>query len=330
MASGRGRRGARPVGGTVRGDRRPASRVRDRVDRVGDEVGLVLVDPVAACRGEEQGRLRAHRGQPLLERRPQRLDLGGRPVRAHLERATVPEHDERDRRERRGAEQPELAGADVLVGQVLAVGDGPPLGDERGRQHRLELAIPLGCDRVHEHHARRLGRIAPRVQLGVEAAERRPDEDVRRGQPGGAEQRVQVVDGARGAVGRGPEVARPEAGPVVRADRGELGDAHRHRRPDVHLVAESGVEHDDRRTGSPAGDVEVPSATDVDGTRRAGGRAEDGDGGAGPLDPPGLAGGVDRRPTGRHDDGTRATRATRRGRRATGARNRDAAGARPS
>ena len=256
---------------------------------------------MAARRGEEQGRLRAHRGQPLLERRPQRLDLGGRPVRAHLERATVPEHDERDGRERRGAEQPELAGADVLVGQVLAVGDGPPLGDERGRQHRLEPAVPLGCDRVHEHHARRLVRIAPRVQLGVEAAERRPDEHVRRGQPGGAEQRVQVVDGARGAVGRRPEVARPEAGPVVRADRGELGHPHRDRRPDVHLVAQSRVEHDHRRTGSPAGDVEVPSATDVDApverrrTRRWGG-------GAGSARSARARRRRDRRPTGRDDD----------------------------
>ena len=123
-----------------------------------------------------------------------------------------------------------------------------------------ELLRVRGLD---QHDARDLVCVSRGVQLRVEATERVPDHDVRAGDPGVAEQRVQLAGDVRGVPRPGAGLAPPQTGPVVGAHPGRPRDLLLHQRPVSGHVPQCGVEDHRRAALTDAGDVQ-PVPTDVD------------------------------------------------------------------
>jgi hypothetical protein len=141
------------------------------VDRIGYQVGLVDVDAVSGIGRPDHDRLRAHRRKVGLERRPEGLDLVGRPGGIAGKWPIMAEDDQLDWRQWGRGKDSRVAPAELLVGDWLAVRDRLPGGALVRRQQRLQLGVPTRGDAVHEHNAGDLGRIRPGEQLRVEAAE---------------------------------------------------------------------------------------------------------------------------------------------------------------
>ena len=90
-----------------------------------------------------------------------------------------------------------------------------------------------------------------------------PDHDVRAGDPGVAEQRVQLAGDVRGVPRPGAGLAPPQTGPVVGVHPGRPRDLLLHQRPVSGHVPECGVEDHGRAALTDAGEVQ-PVPTDVD------------------------------------------------------------------
>src|SRR2546428_7191137 len=116
---------------------------------------------------------------------------------------------------------------------------------------------------IHEHEPRDIGRIERGVEPDKQSAVGSSYEDERRPQRQAAEQLVQIAGGVTRAVAVGAGGARVGAAKArarIEDDARELSGRGRDRQPGIQRVGEADFEHDGRRAGAHARDVEVPAA----------------------------------------------------------------------
>ena len=121
-------------------------------------------------------------------------------------------------------------------------------------QDRPGDVVGIGCD----------------IEQADRAGERMADIDERGLYARGFDEPVQVVDDVLEVGGTRGGVAEPEAGAVIGADPGDLGDLGLDMPPGRHAVARTGVEHDGRAARSVAIEIETPRPVDGDEILRLG------------------------------------------------------------